>query len=201
MDLGYGDAHFARSAGAGRRSRPITRSRSAAQATLPTTCARSGRTSSFAGTVGDDAFAAQVRDLLRGEDVDDVGHFHAARPPDDAQDARRRAQSAGGASRLGIDGAARPETRSPPGGRFRARARPAMRCGHFQRLRQGIALRARSSTPRRSCPLVLADPKPQNIELFSRRYVRCTQCRRGGDDHRRMPIGDDASSGTSRDAR
>jgi bifunctional ADP-heptose synthase (sugar kinase/adenylyltransferase) len=35
----------------------------------------------FAGAVGDDAFAAQVRELLRGEQVDDSGVFTAQDRP------------------------------------------------------------------------------------------------------------------------
>ena len=61
---------------------------------------------SFFATVGDDAFAEQVRDLLRGEQVDDGGRFRAARTPDDPQNSRRRPQSTSGSGRLGIGRAA-----------------------------------------------------------------------------------------------
>ena len=59
----------------------ITLSRSAAPGTSRTICARSAPTSSFAGTVGDDSFAEDVRELLRGEQVDDSGVFTVSDRP------------------------------------------------------------------------------------------------------------------------
>ncbi len=83
----------------------------------------------FAGTVGDDAFAEQIRDLLRAEQVDDSGVFTMLDRPDHAQDADRRPQPASRARRLGV--AFRTlRGRSPASGRFRSRARGEMRRRH-----------------------------------------------------------------------
>ena len=119
----------------------------------------------FAGTVGDDAFAAQVRELLRGEQVDDSGVFTA---PD------------------------RPTTRKT---RIVAHSQQVVRAdwestqslhaSDRQRLAQFVRERAAQCDAvilsdyakgllcreivEAACAasLVLADPKPQNIALFA----------------------------------
>ena len=74
----------------------------------------------FAGTVGDDAFGDAGARAAARTSRSTIGRLHARRPADDAQDARRRAQPASRARRLGVDRAACP-TRSRTDRRVRAR--------------------------------------------------------------------------------
>ena len=93
----------------------------------------------FAGTVGDDAFASHVRDAAGERASRRLRRLYAARSPDDAKDADRRAQPAGRARRLGVDRSAR-RRRSQAARRLRREACGAMRCRDFERLRQRAAL-------------------------------------------------------------
>jgi rfaE bifunctional protein kinase chain/domain len=120
---------------------------------------------SFVGTVGDDAFAAQVRDLLRREDVDDAGVIAVS----DRPTTRKSRIVAHNQQVVRSDW----ESAAPLSERDRARIVELVReraatCdavvlsdyakGLFSREVVEAAL---------ACPLVLADPKPQNIDLFA----------------------------------
>ena len=81
MDPGLVFVHFARSAGSRRSGHRSLYLRSAARETSRTICARSIANVEFVGTIGDDAFAVDVRRLLREEQVDDTGVFNVADRP------------------------------------------------------------------------------------------------------------------------
>jgi rfaE bifunctional protein kinase chain/domain len=120
---------------------------------------------SFAGTVGDDAFAAQVRDLLAREQVDDAGVLTV----DDRPTTRKTRIVAHNQQVVRSDW----ESVAPLRERDRSRIAEFVRerapesdavilsdyaKGLFSREIVEAAL---------ACPLVLADPKPQNIDLFA----------------------------------
>jgi rfaE bifunctional protein kinase chain/domain len=119
----------------------------------------------FAGIVGDDAFAQQVRDLLRGESVDDAGVFTLAGRPT----TRKTRIVAHNQQVVRADW----ESTLPPSDAQRrvladfiqARA-PLCDAVILSDYAKGLLCREVVEAAR-ACPLVLADPKPQNIRLFS----------------------------------
>lgn len=123
----------------------------------------------FAGVVGNDAFAEQVRELLRNEQVDDSGVFEIRDRPT-TRKTRIVAHSqqvvrADWESTLSLEGADRRELAE-----FVRSA--AVRCDAviLSDYAKGMLCPeiVRAAT---ACPLVLADPKPQNIALF--RGITC----------------------------
>jgi D-beta-D-heptose 7-phosphate kinase/D-beta-D-heptose 1-phosphate adenosyltransferase len=123
----------------------------------------------FAGVVGNDAFAAHVRELLRNEQVDDSGVFEIRDRPT-TRKTRIVAHSqqvvrADWESTLSLEPARRAELAT-----FVRSA--ASRCDAviLSDYAKGLLCReiVEAAT---ACPLVLADPKPQNIALF--RGVTC----------------------------
>ncbi|HEY1653840.1 MAG TPA: PfkB family carbohydrate kinase [Candidatus Tumulicola sp.] len=119
----------------------------------------------FCATVGDDAFAHQVRDLLRGEEVDDAGVFALA----DRPTTRKTRVVAHNQQVVRADWES---VESPPAP---ARARVvdfvAARAADsdaviFSDYGKGLLSREVVEAAL-ACPLVLADPKPQNIDLFA----------------------------------
>jgi len=119
----------------------------------------------FAGIVGSDAFADQIRTLLRNEDVDDAGVFAGA----DRPTTRKTRVVAHNQQVVRADWESTSELEAGDRGRLVEFVRErAPRCdavilsdyakGLFSRELVEAAL---------TCPLVLADPKPQNIGLFS----------------------------------
>ncbi|MGB8908976.1 MAG: D-glycero-beta-D-manno-heptose-7-phosphate kinase [Candidatus Cybelea sp.] len=119
----------------------------------------------FAGTVGDDAFARQVRDLLRGEQVDDSGVFKVSDRPT-TRKTRIVAHSqqvvrADWESTEALTAADR--RRLVEFVRARAASCDAVILSDYAK---GLLCREIVEAACAS-PLVLADPKPQNITLFS----------------------------------
>jgi len=123
----------------------------------------------FAGVVGSDAFAAQVRDLLHNEQVDDSGVFGIHDRPT-TRKTRIVAHSqqvvrADWESTLSLEPADRRQLAE-----FVRSA--AARCDAviLSDYAKGLLCReiVEAAT---ACPLVLADPKPQNIALF--RNITC----------------------------
>lgn len=123
----------------------------------------------FAGVVGNDAFAAQVRELLRNEQVDDSGVFGIYDRPT-TRKTRVVAHSqqvvrADWESTLSLE----PTDRRQLAEFVRS---AAARCDAviLSDYAKGLLCReiVESAT---ACPLVLADPKPQNIALF--RGITC----------------------------
>ncbi|HEY5426213.1 MAG TPA: D-glycero-beta-D-manno-heptose-7-phosphate kinase [Candidatus Tumulicola sp.] len=119
----------------------------------------------FTGTVGDDAFAQQTRDLLRGEQVDDSGVFTLRGRPT----TRKTRVVAHNQQVVRADW----ESTQPPAAADRARV-AAFVAGRaassdaviFSDYGKGLLSREIVEAAR-ACPLVLADPKPANIELFT----------------------------------
>ncbi|MEO6835090.1 MAG: D-glycero-beta-D-manno-heptose-7-phosphate kinase [Candidatus Tumulicola sp.] len=120
---------------------------------------------SLAGTVGNDAFAQQVRDMLRGEQVDDGGVFTLADRPTTRK--TRVVAHNQQVVRADWESVAAP----PDAARERVAAFVRDRAAHsdaviFSDYGKGLLSRGIVEAAR-ACPLVLADPKPQNIELFA----------------------------------
>jgi rfaE bifunctional protein kinase chain/domain len=119
----------------------------------------------FAGTVGDDAFAEQIHDLLRAEQVDDSGVFTML----DRPTTRKTRIVAHNQQVVRADW----ESRSPLSEADRRRVADFVRerasqCDAVILSDYAKGLLSREIVEAaRTCPLVLADPKPQNIELFS----------------------------------
>jgi D-beta-D-heptose 7-phosphate kinase / D-beta-D-heptose 1-phosphate adenosyltransferase len=119
----------------------------------------------FAGTVGDDAFAAHVRELLRNEAVDDTGVFTIT----DRPTTRKTRIVAHSQQVVRADWES---TRSlERGDRKRLIgfvADRAARCDAviISDYAKGLLCREIVEAAL-ACPLILADPKPQNIELFA----------------------------------
>lgn len=119
----------------------------------------------FSGTVGDDAFARQVRDMLRGERVDDRGVFAVA----DRPTTRKTRIVAHNQQVVRADWES--VAASAPVDRGRVAAFVRERAAHsdavvFSDYGKGLLSREIVEAAF-ACPLVLADPKPQNIELFA----------------------------------
>ena len=147
MDLGNGDPDLARGAGARSWRWAITHSRSAGRATLPITCVPSARRLRFAATVGDDAFAQQVRDLLRGEQVDDAGVFALSGRPTTRK--TRVVAHNQQVVRADWESVAPPSAaRARAGDAYVAASAARSDAVDLQRLRQRVDRRARSSRPR-----------------------------------------------------
>jgi len=119
----------------------------------------------FAGTVGDDAFAEQIRDLLRAEQVDDSGVFTMLDRPTTRKTRivahNQQVVRADWESRSALSEADR--RRVADFVRERASQCDAVILSDYAK---GLLCREIVEAAR-TCPLVLADPKPQNIELFN----------------------------------
>ena len=119
----------------------------------------------FAATVGDDAFADQVRALLRDEQVDDSGVFTMR----DRPTTRKTRIVAHSQQVVRADW----ESSDALGAQDRARLADfvrssAARCDAVILSDYAKGLLSRDIVEAaRTCPLVLADPKPQNIGVFS----------------------------------
>jgi D-beta-D-heptose 7-phosphate kinase/D-beta-D-heptose 1-phosphate adenosyltransferase len=119
----------------------------------------------FCGTVGDDGFARQVRDLLRDERVDDRGVFTlSARPTTRKTRVVAHNQQV---VRADWESVAAPTTADLE----RVAAFVGERAADsdaviFSDYGKGLLTRAIVEAAG-VCPLVLADPKPANIELFA----------------------------------
>jgi D-beta-D-heptose 7-phosphate kinase/D-beta-D-heptose 1-phosphate adenosyltransferase len=119
----------------------------------------------FAGAVGDDAFGLQVRELLRAEDVDDAGVFTTA----DRPTTRKTRIVAHNQQVVRADWESTATLR--PEDRHRITAfvgTNAARCDAVILSDYAKGLICREIVEAAcACPLVLADPKPQNIALFT----------------------------------
>jgi len=119
----------------------------------------------FAGTVGNDAFAAHVRELLRNEEVDDSGVFESSGRPTTRKTRvvahNQQVVRADWESTAPLEGAERERLA------VYVRAQ-ASRCDAVILSDYAKGLLCREIVEAASaCPLVLADPKPQNIGLFA----------------------------------
>lgn len=117
------------------------------------------------GTVGDDSFAEDVRALLRGEQVDDSGVFTVS----DRPTTRKTRIVAHNQQVVRADW----ESTEAPSARERQRLTEFVRSHAAQcdavilsDYAKGLLCREMVEAAA-ACPLVLADPKPQNIELFA----------------------------------
>lgn len=119
----------------------------------------------FAGTVGDDAFAEQIRDLLRAEQVDDSGVFTMLDRPTTRKTRivahNQQVVRADWESRSALSEGDR--RRVADFVRERAAQCDAVILSDYAK---GLLCREIVEAAR-TCALVLADPKPQNIELFT----------------------------------
>ncbi len=119
----------------------------------------------FGGIVGNDGFAAHVRELLRNEDVDDSGVFESA----DRPTTRKTRIVAHNQQVVRADW----ESTSPLSDSDRAKLTAYVRdraaeCDAVILSDYAKGLLSRELVEAAAaCPLVLADPKPQNIALFS----------------------------------
>ncbi|MGB6987003.1 MAG: D-glycero-beta-D-manno-heptose-7-phosphate kinase [Candidatus Aquilonibacter sp.] len=119
----------------------------------------------FVGTVGEDTFAVDVRRMLREESVDDRGVFTVG----DRPTTRKTRIVAHNQQVVRADWedaaplAAADRTRVAGYVRERAAACDAVILSDYAK---GL-LSAEIVEAARACPLVLADPKPQNLELFA----------------------------------
>lgn len=119
----------------------------------------------FAGTVGNDAFAAHVRELLRNEQVDDGGVFASA----DRPTTRKTRIVAHNQQVVRADWESTTELSSEDRSRLvdyvRARAADcdAVILSDYAK----GAINREIVEAAGACSLVLADPKPQNIALFA----------------------------------
>ena len=151
----------------------------------------------FAGTVGDDAFAEQIRDLLRAEQVDDSGVFTMLDRPTTRKTRivahNQQVVRADWESRSALSEADR--RRVADFVRERASQCDAVILSDYAK---GLLCREIVEAAR-TCPLVLADPKPQNIELFSGVTCVAPNVARGRYHHRYSDRGR-RELGTSRDA-
>ncbi len=118
----------------------------------------------FAGTVGDDGFATQVRDLLRSEDVDDAGVFAAVDRPTTRK--TRIVAHNQQVVRADWESMAQLPTqnrrRLADFVRDRARGCDAVVLSDYAK---GLLCREIVEAAQ-ECRLVLADPKPQNIGMY-----------------------------------
>jgi len=119
----------------------------------------------FAGTVGNDAFADQVRELLRSEQVDDAGVFSSL----DRPTTRKTRIVAHSQQVVRADWESTAPLQSADRRRLTefVRAR-APQCDAVILSDYSKGLLSREIVEAAAvCPLVLADPKPQNIALFA----------------------------------
>jgi len=144
----------------------------------------------FAGSVGDDEFARQVRELLRGENVDESGVFTVYDRPTTRKTRvvahNQQVVRADWESTAPLSGA----DRDALVGFVRARA---ARCDAviLSDYAKGLLCREIVEAAQ-ACPLVLADPKPQNIGIFT--GVTCVAPNAAeAATITGVPIGDDAS--------
>jgi rfaE bifunctional protein kinase chain/domain len=119
----------------------------------------------FVGTIGDDAFAADVRRLLREEDVDDRGVFAVS----DRPTTRKTRVVAHNQQVVRADW----EVAAP------LQAADRERLATYVRERAALSdavilsdyakglISPEIVDAARACPLVLADPKPQNVSMFA----------------------------------
>jgi D-beta-D-heptose 7-phosphate kinase/D-beta-D-heptose 1-phosphate adenosyltransferase len=118
----------------------------------------------FAGTVGDDAFADHVRELLRAEQVDDAGVFTLKGRPTTRKTRvvahNQQVVRADWESVSPLDGAAGASIVEFV--RDRAASSDAVILSDYAK---GLMSRALVEAAL-ACPLVVADPKPQNLALF-----------------------------------
>jgi rfaE bifunctional protein kinase chain/domain len=119
---------------------------------------------SFAGTVGSDSFARQVGDLLRGERVDDAGVFALKdRPTTRKTRIVAHNQQVVRADWESVEAPTAPDrARVAAFVRDRAAGSDAVILSDYAK---GLFSREIVEAAL-ACPLVLADPKPQNIDLF-----------------------------------
>ncbi|MBV8147519.1 MAG: bifunctional hydroxymethylpyrimidine kinase/phosphomethylpyrimidine kinase [Candidatus Eremiobacteraeota bacterium] len=119
----------------------------------------------FAGTVGDDAFAAQVRDLLRREQVDDAGVLTVRdRPTTRKTRIVAHNQQVVRSDWESVESlAAGDRAQIAEFVRARAAESDAVICSDYAK---GLFSREIVEAAL-ACPLVVADPKPQNIDLFT----------------------------------
>jgi len=118
----------------------------------------------FVGTVGNDAFAAQVRDMLRGEQVDDSGIFALS----DRPTTRKTRIVAHNQQVVRSDWESVQALSPADRGRvaaFVAGAAATSDAVILSDYAKGLFSRDIVEAAL-ACPLVLADPKPQNIDLF-----------------------------------
>jgi D-beta-D-heptose 7-phosphate kinase/D-beta-D-heptose 1-phosphate adenosyltransferase len=118
----------------------------------------------FAGAVGDDAFAGHVRELLRGERVDDGGVFTLAGRPTTRKTRvvahNQQVVRADWESVAPLEPADRDRIASYV--RERAAGSDAVILSDYAK---GL-LDPEIVAAALACPIVLADPKPQNLDLF-----------------------------------
>ena len=119
----------------------------------------------FAGTVGDDSFAAHVRELLRGEQVDDSGVFTAQ----DRPTTRKTRVVAHSQQVVRADWESTATLAPQDRHRLAEFVREhAARCDAVILSDYAKGLLCREIVEAAcGCPLVLADPKPYNIALFA----------------------------------
>jgi len=144
----------------------------------------------FAGTVGDDAFASQVRDLLRAQRVDDSGVFATPERPT----TRKTRIVAHNQQVVRADWESTATLTAVQRGRIAEFiADRASRCDAVILSDYAKGLLCREIVEAAcACPLVLADPKPQNIGLFA--GVTCVAPNVGeASKITAIPIVDDAS--------
>jgi rfaE bifunctional protein kinase chain/domain len=119
----------------------------------------------FVGTVGEDAFAADVRRMLREESVDERGVLNVA----DRPTTRKTRIVAHNQQVVRADweeaAALRPEDRTRIAAYVRSRA-AACDAVILSDYAKGLIC-AEVVEAANACPLVLADPKPQNVDLFT----------------------------------
>lgn len=144
----------------------------------------------FAGTVGDDAFGTQVRTLLNEQEVDDAGIVTLA----DRPTTRKTRIVAHNQQVVRADW----ESTAPLGGGDRERVAAFVReraaqCDAVILSDYAKGLLSRAIVEAASnCPLVLADPKPQNVALL--RGVTCIAPNAGeASTITGLPITDDES--------
>jgi rfaE bifunctional protein kinase chain/domain len=144
----------------------------------------------FAGMVGNDAFAAHVRELLRNEQVDDSGVFASS----DRPTTRKTRVVAHNQQVVRADWESTAALGSADRDRLAAYVRAqASQCDAVILSDYAKGLLCREIVEAASaCPLVLADPKPQNIALYA--GVTCVAPNVAeASTIAGMPIGDDES--------
>ncbi len=119
----------------------------------------------FVGTVGDDAFASDVRRMLRAESVDDIGVFTVH----DRPTTRKTRIVAHNQQVVRADWEEAAQLTPPDRAQIIAYVReraPSCDAVILSDYAKGL-LSYEIVAAARACPLVLADPKPQNLDIFS----------------------------------